>query len=92
MWNVVAWVLAAVTGAGFGAFAKSTGMLGIDAGPFSVVCMFLSLLLISFVYQFRVNMRDKGDGRGLRIVPPAPDILVEAVIFFAAALSAMKSV
>ncbi|MFT4077697.1 hypothetical protein [Rhodomicrobium lacus] len=92
MWNVVAWVLAAVVGAGFGAFAKSTGILGIDAGPFSVVFMFLSLLLISFVYQFRINMRDKGDGRGLRIAPPSPSILVDAAIFFAGALSAMKNV
>jgi len=92
MWNVIAWVLAALVGAGFGAFARWSGVLGIDAGPFSVLFMFLSLLLISVIYQFRINMRDRGDGRGLRIVPPAPDIIVDAAIFFAAALSGMKSV
>ncbi|MBT3070669.1 hypothetical protein KKP04_07295 [Rhodomicrobium sp. Az07] len=92
MWNVIAGVLAAVIGAGFGAFAKSTGILGIDAGPFSVVFMFLSLVLISLIFQFRVNMRDRGDGRGLRIAPPSPDIMIEAAIFFAAALTAMQNI
>ncbi len=92
--NLLFWALAAMAGAGFGTFARTSGVLDLNKGPSSVLFMFLSLVLISAVYQLRVNVARSRAKHGFRwiIAPPAPDLLVDAAAYFAGALLLLRGI
>jgi hypothetical protein len=84
---VISWLIAFAAGAGLTWAVQRIGIESLPPGPSSPLFMLLGLLIITVIFQLRVNLSGPGWRRGSFVLaPPDATIVGEVVAFFAAVL------
>lgn len=84
---IVFWLLSFAAGYGLTAGVQAAGIAAIPAGPSSPLFMLAALLIVTLLYQIRMNIElPRPKGALFVFAPPTASILVELSGFFIACL------
>jgi hypothetical protein len=83
---VISWLVAFAAGAGLTWAVQRIGIESLPPGPSSPLFMLLGLLIITVIFQLRVNFGSGWRRGSFVLAPPDATIVGEVVAFFAAVL------